>query len=84
MRRILNQGSQQLFPALTLRDPWGRSDMEPPESPIFLPDPEVTRGPAVQEKAGYRLFHTSCLGEVGSSLTGSLWLFPIRHVNTTN
>lgn len=75
MRRILNQGSQQLFPALTLRDPLGRSDMEPPGSPILLPDPEVTPGPAVQEEAGCRLFHTSCLGEVGSSLTGSLVSF---------
>lgn len=43
---------------------------------------EVTPGPAVPEEAGSRLLHTSCLGEVGSSLTGSLWLFPIHHVNT--
>lgn len=67
MRRSLNQGSQQLFPALTLRDPWGRSDMEPLGSPVFLIDPEVTPGPAVPEEAGSRFLHPSCFG-------GS-WLF---------
>lgn len=82
IRGSLHQGSQQLFPALTLRDLWGRSGMVPLGSPIFLPDPEVTPGPAVPEEAGPRLLHTSCFGEVGSSLTDALWLFPIAHVNT--
>lgn len=72
MRRRLNQGSQQLFPALTLRDPWEGSDVVPLGSPVFLIDPKVTPDPAVLEEAGSRLLHTSGFGDVGSSLTDSL------------
>lgn len=64
MRRSLNQGSQQLFPALTLRDPWGRSDMEPLGFPVVLIDPEVTPDPAVLEEAGSRLLKHPALGKL--------------------
>lgn len=44
---VLNLGSQQLFPALTLRAPWNRSGGEQPRgSSVFVPDPPVTPGPA--------------------------------------
>lgn len=43
---VLSLGSQQLFPALTLRAPWNRSGGEQPRgSSVFLPDPPVTPSP---------------------------------------
>lgn len=44
---VLNLGSQQLFPTLTRRAPWGRSGGERSwGSLVFLPDPLVTPHPA--------------------------------------
>lgn len=44
---VLNLGSQQLFPALTLRTPWDRSGGERPRGlSVFLPDLPMTPSPA--------------------------------------
>ena len=75
---VLNLGSQQLFPALTLRAPWNRSGGEQPRGVFSL-----SARPSCDSKSScsHSPLHTSCFGEASSSSTISIWLFPTRHLS---